>query len=208
VKNNFFNSKLSANLSIYRIINSNLAQQAEFRADGTLNADATVKELKGQTTSDGFEVDLNSNVSNNFYLIAGYGYNNMRFTKTSGAKGSNIEGERVVINPLHTANLTAFYTFINSSLCGLKIGIAGFYTGNRLGGYNNTVGQSQLGSRLLPLSGFTTFDLSAGYGLGKFSLLCKLSNVFNTVNYLVHDNYSIQPITPRQVTATVGYKFR
>ena len=53
IKNNFFNRKLSANLSIYRIINSNLAQQAEFKADGTLNSDATVKELKGQTTSDG-----------------------------------------------------------------------------------------------------------------------------------------------------------
>ena len=61
VKNNFFDGKLSANVSIYRIINSNLAQQAEFKADGTLNSDATVKELKGQTTSDGLELDLSSN---------------------------------------------------------------------------------------------------------------------------------------------------
>ncbi|MCW3110667.1 MAG: TonB-dependent siderophore receptor [Segetibacter sp.] len=207
VKNNFFNDKLSANVSIYRIINSNLAQQAEFKADGTVNSDATVKELRGQTTSDGLELDLNGYISRNFYFIAGYGYNRMRFTKTSGSKGSNIEGERVVINPDHTANLTAFYTFTKTSLHGLKMGISGFYTGNRLGGYNNTVGQSQSGSRLLPLKGFATFDISAGYGIGKFSLLCKLSNVFNTHNYLVHDNYSIAPIAPRQVTATVGYKF-
>ncbi len=208
VKNNFFNEKLSANLSIYRIINSNLAQQAEFRADGTLNSDATVKELKGQTTSDGVELDLNGNLSKNFYFIAGYGYNNMRFTKTSGAKGSNIQGEQVVINPKHTANLAAFYTFTKeSSLRGLKLGIASFYTGNRLGGYNNTVGQTQLGSRLLSLKGFATVDLSAGYGIRKISLQCKLSNIFNTVNYLVHDNYSIAPIAPRQVTVTIGYKF-
>jgi len=207
VKNNFFNDKLSANLSIYRIINSNLAQQAEFRADGTANADATVKELKGETTSDGFELDLNGYISREFYFIAGYGYNKMRFTRTSGGKGSNIEGEQLVTNPNHTANFTVFYTFTKTPLRGLKFGITGFYTGNRLGGYNNTVGQTQLGSRLIPLKGFTTVDISAGYGIKKFSLLCKLSNVFNTVNYLVHDNYSIAPITPRQLTTTIGYRF-
>ena len=207
IKNNFFNGKISANLSVYKIINNNLAQQAEYRADGTINSDATVKELKGQTTSDGLEVDLNGAVSGNLYFIAGYGYNYMRFTKTPGGKGANIEGEQVVVNPDHTGNLTAFYTFTKTSFKGLKLGISGFYTGNRLGGYNNTVGQSQSGSRLLSLKGFATVDISAGYAIGQFSLLCKLSNIFNTLNYLVHDNYSIAPVTPRQFTSTVSFKF-
>ncbi|MEO5944584.1 MAG: TonB-dependent receptor [Ferruginibacter sp.] len=207
IKNNFFKEKLSVNLSIYRIINNNLAQQAEFRVDSTLNADATVKELKGQTTSDGLEVDINGTLSKNIYLIAGYGYNNMRFTKTSGAKGSNIQGEQVVINPRHTANLTGFYSFTNSRLQGLKLGASVFYTGDRLGGYNNTIGQKQIGSRLLPLTGFTTTDISVGYSIKKSSLLCKVSNIFNTLNYLVHDNYSITPINPRQFIATIGYRF-
>lgn len=207
VKNNLFKGKLSANLSLYRIRNNNLAQQAEFKADGTPNSDATVKELKGQTTSDGLEVDLDLNVSKNFYAIAGYGYNNMRFTKTTGAKGSNIEGEQLVINPRNTANATAFYTFTRSAIKGLKLGFAAFYLGKRLGGYNNTVGQTQTGSRLIPLSGFTTVDVSAGYSIRRFSLLAKLSNIFNEENYLVHDNYSITPIAPRQLTATMTYKF-
>jgi iron complex outermembrane receptor protein len=207
IKNNFLDDKLSVNFSIYKIINSNLAQQAEFKADGTLNSDATVKELKGQTTSDGLELDVNGTISKNIYFIAGYGYNNMRFTKTSGAKGSNVEGEQVVTNPNHTANFTAFYTFKKTAVKGLKLGITAFYTGDRLGGYNNTIGQVQIGSRLLPLQGFTTVDLSAGYSIKKLSLQCKLANVFNKVNYLVHDNYSITPITPRQVVATIGYKF-
>ena len=207
IKNNFCNNKLSANFSIYRIVNSNLAQQAEFKADGSINSDAAVKELKGQTTSDGLELDLNGILSKNFYFIAGYGLNNMRFTKTSGGKGSNIEGEQVVINPRHTGNFTAFYTFTTKKLCGLKLGLSAYYTGKRLGGYNNTVGQAQLGSRLIPLSDFTTVDISAAYSIKKISLQCKLSNLFNTVNYLVHDNYSIAPVAPRQVMATIGYKF-
>jgi iron complex outermembrane receptor protein len=207
IKNNFLGDRLSVNGSVYRIINSNLAQQAEFKADGTLNSDATVKELKGQTTSDGLEVDVNGTLSKNIYFIAGYGYNYMRFTKTSGSKGSNIEGEQVVINPNNTANLTAFYTFTKTAVHGLKLGITAFYTGNRLGGYNNTVGQTQIGSRLLPIKGFTTVDLSAGYNYKKFTLQGKLLNVFNKLNYLVHDNYSITPVTPREVIVTLGYKW-
>ena len=108
---------------------------------------------------------------------------------------------------MHTANATDFYTFTISALRNLKLGVAAFYTGKRFGGYNNTVGQVQIGSRLLPLEGFTTVDLSAGYSLKHFSLLLKLANITNTVNYLVHDNYSIAPVTPRSVVATIGYKF-
>ncbi len=207
VKNTLLKGKLSANVSIYRILNSNLAQQAEFRADGTANADATVRELRGQTTSDGLEVDLNGAISQHVYFIAGYGYNNMRFTKTKGSKGSNIEGEKLVNNPQHTANTALFYTFSKGKLSGVKLGASAFYTGNRLGGYNNTVGQTQIGSRLLTLKGFTTVDITAGYAIGKYSLLAKLSNIFNTLQYVVHDNYSISPIAPRQFAVTAAYKF-
>ena len=42
-KNIFFNGKLSANLSVYRILNSNLAQQAITLADGTPNTNANIK---------------------------------------------------------------------------------------------------------------------------------------------------------------------
>lgn len=207
VKNNFFENKLSANLSIYRIINSNLAQQAEFKADGTSNTDANVKELRGQTTSDGIELDFTATPSSNVYVIAGYGYNNMRFTKTSGAKGSNIEGERLVNNPLHTGNFTAFYSFCRQKLKGLKLGVSAFYTGVRFGGYNNLVGQSINGSRLIPLNDFATIDVSAAYAIKKFSMQLRLSNVFNARSYLVHDNYSISPINPCMLSATLAYAF-
>jgi iron complex outermembrane receptor protein len=206
-KNSFLSGKLSANISVYKIINSNLAQQAAYLADGvTSNTNSNIKALNGETTSDGVEVGFNGSISRNFYFMAGYGYNYIRFTHTPKTKGSNIEGERLVNAPAHTANATIFYTF-NKILKGLKIGGTGFYTGARFGGYNNTVGQTVLGSRIVALSGFTTIDLSAGYTYKNISLQCKLSNIFNTLNYLVHDNYSITPIAPRSVMATVSYKF-
>ncbi len=207
-KNILADGKLSANISIYRIINSNLAQQAQYLADGiTPNTNSNIKMLSGETTSDGVEVGLNGNLSKSFYFITGYAYNYIRFTHTSGAKGSNIEGEQLVNAPRNTANASIFYTFTNNMLKGFKLGASGFYTGTRYGGYNNLLGQSVSGSRLVPLSDFTTVDVSVGYAYKKVSVLCKLSNIFNTLNYLVHDNYSITPIAPRQLYTTLSYQF-
>jgi iron complex outermembrane receptor protein len=206
-KNIFFNGKLSANVSIYRIINSNLAQQAVALADGTPNTNTNIKELTGQTTSDGFELDFNGTLSRNIYFMAGYGFNNARYTASTGQKGSVLEGEKLINNPQHTANGTVFYTFDNFLLKGIKFGLAAFYTGKRMGGVQNTVGQTPSYNREVPLSGFTTVDFSAGYSFNNISLIAKLSNIGNTLNYLAHDRYSINPIPPRQVMATISYKF-
>lgn len=207
VKNELFNGRITANLGVYHIVNSNFAQMAPLKADGTANADANVKEFTGQTTSDGLEVDLTGNLSKNFFFITGYGYNYMRYTRTSLVKGSPIEGERLTNNPAHTANATVFYTFDLPQLRGLKLGASAFYTGARYGGNNNTYGQTPEFSRLIPLTGFTTFDLSAGYTYRKVSILAKVSNITNELNYLIHDRYSIMPIPPRQFITTLSYRF-
>ena len=207
-KQTYLKGRLSTNVSVYKIINSRFAQQAQYKADGiTPNNDATVKTLSGETTSDGFELGLNGNLSNHFYFITGYAYNNIRFTNTAGSKGSNIEGEQLTNAPSNTANASIFYTFNNVKLEGFKIGLSGFYTGKRYGGYNNLVGQSILGSRLIALSDYTTIDITVAYNYKKIGVNCKLSNVFNTLNYLVHDNYSINPIAPRQFYTTLNYRF-
>ena len=207
VKNEFFDGRFTANASIYRIINSNLAQMAPFKGDGSPNTDSNVKEFTGQTTSDGVEIDLTGNLSKNLFFMAGYGYNYMRYTNTSLVKGSYIAGERLINNPAHTASATLFYTFDLPQLRGLKFGASVFYTGARYGGTNNQYGQTPEFSRLIPLTGFTTIDLSAGYTYRKISLLAKVSNITNALNYLIHDRYSIMPIPPRQFVTTVSYKF-
>ncbi len=206
-KNIFFNGKIAANLSIYRIRNSNLAQQALFLIDGTANTSTNIKELTGETTSDGLDIDFSGTISKNLYFLAGYAYNNARYTNSTGAKGSVVEDEKLNNNPEHTANATIFYTFSKTAFRGLKVGLSGFYTGNRLGGNQNTVGQTPVYNRQIPLSDFTTVDVSVGYTFSKISALVKLSNITNTLNYLAHDRYSINPIAPRQMMATVSYKF-
>jgi iron complex outermembrane receptor protein len=207
IKNNFINGALAVNVTAYRITNNNLAQTARFAADGvTPNNNTAFKELTGQTTSDGIELDITGHPLKSLDIIAGYSYNNMRYTKTPDSKGSYVEGERLVGTPAHTGNGSVFYSF-NNKLKGFKIGASAFYTGNRYGGWNNTKGQAQDYSRLIAVGGFTTVDISAGYTNKNISLLAKVSNIGNTYNYYVHENYSINPIPPRQVIATIGYRF-
>jgi len=69
------------------------------------------------------------------------------------------------------------------------------------------VGQTPDFNRQIALSDFTTVDLSAGYCFRRVSILAKLSNLTNTLNYLVHDRYSINPIAPRSLLVTASYKF-
>lgn len=207
IKNDFINGALSVNIIAYKIINNNLAQTAAFAADGvTPNNNTSLQELTGQTTSDGIELDISGHPAKGLNVIAGYSYNNMRYTKTPDTKGSYVEGERLVGTPANTANGSVFYSF-DKKLKGFKIGTSLFYTGDRFAGWNNTKGQAQNYSRLIPVSGFTTVDISAGYTYKNFSFLAKLSNVTNTYNFYIHENYSINPIAPREVIATVRYKF-
>ncbi|HEY0067971.1 MAG TPA: TonB-dependent receptor [Flavisolibacter sp.] len=208
VKNEFFGGRLSANLTVYRIVNNNLAQTAQFGPDGvTPNNNTALKELTGQTTSDGVELDLVSHPVEGLDITAGYSYNYMRYTETPDAKGNYVEGERLVNTPAHTANGSVFYTIGRGAVKGLRLGASVFYIGDRWGGWNNTIGQAQNYSRLIAVDGFTTVDLTAGYSFRKISLLAKLSNLTNAFNYYVHENYSINPIAPRQVIATLSYKF-
>ena len=126
---------------------------------------------------------------------------------TDNTKGSFKTGDRLVNNPYNTANGSIFYTVANGKLSGLKAGVVISYIGDRIGGWNNTVGQAQKFSRMIPVEGFTTIDLTAGYTFKKISLLAKVSNLTNTLNYYVHENYSINPIPPTQFLTTVSYKF-
>ncbi|RYY45101.1 MAG: TonB-dependent receptor, partial [Chitinophagaceae bacterium] len=203
VKNELFEGRLSANLTLYKIINNNLAQTAQFLADGTANNNSAIKDLTGQTTSNGVELDIAAQPIPGLQLLAGYSYNDMRYTKTKKGKGYYFEGDRLVNTPAHTANASGFYTFQKGKAKGMKLGLSALYIGKRIGGWNNTQQQIQP-NRMIAVNGYTTLDLSAGYSFKKISLLVKASNIFNEFNYYVHENYSVNPIAPRMFTGTLS----
>ncbi|MBG6061115.1 iron complex outermembrane receptor protein [Flavobacterium sp. CG_9.1] len=210
IKKDFWRGILSTNVTVYQITNSNLAQTAEFKADGSSNTDTSLKVLSGETTSKGVEFDIVAKPIEGLNIIAGYSYNDMRYTKTSGLKGSFIEGDRLARTPANTANLSFFYTLPSGVLKGVSVGALGNYIGKRVGGWNNQIDASLpngIYDREIPLEGYTTIDLSAGYNWKQFSILCRVSNIANVLNYTVHENYSVNPIAPRQVMTSLKYKF-
>ncbi|KDN56106.1 TonB-dependent siderophore receptor [Flavobacterium seoulense] len=210
IKTDLFKGILSTNVTVYRIKNNNLVQTAAFMQDGvTPNTNTDIKIMSGETKSDGVEVDVTARPFEGFNIHAGYSYNDMRYTKTSGLNGSFIEGDRVARTPQNTANLSFFYKIPSGILKGVSVGAIGNYIGDRIGGWNNQYDSTKPGGiwyREIPVKGYTTVDVSAGYEWKKFSILCKLSNITNELNYTVHENYSVNPIAPRQVMASLKYK--
>jgi iron complex outermembrane recepter protein len=212
VKNDFLDGKLSANISAYRIFND--------KTYVTSATNTAFREIGGETTSDGVELDVNGTLIPGMNFIAGYSYNFIRYTKTTGLKNSYVTDERLVGSAAHTANGTLFYTLKSGKLRGVKLGATANYMGKRNGGWNNqndpgkvwtkNTGQNDKlyeYNRLIPISAYTTVDFSAGYSFRRFALLAKLSNISNELNYVVHENYSVNPIAPRQFATTFSYKF-
>jgi len=209
IKNDFFRGALSVNLTAYRIHNSNLAQTALFLADGvTPNTNSNIRELTGATVSKGIELDIMSKPVNGFQLVAGYSYNDMRFTEVNGnTVNGNKKGDRLRYNPAHTANASLFYTFgRNTALKGFYLGAGAFYTGDRLAGRNPTNSPTNT-NKLMPLPDYVTMDVNAGYHSDHFALRLKLSNLLDKLSYNAHDDNSVNPIAPRQFLATFSYKF-
>jgi iron complex outermembrane receptor protein len=122
--------------------------------------------LSGETNSKGVELDIVAKPVEGLN-IAGYSYNDMRFTKTSGLKGSFIEGDRLARTPANTANLS----FSIHNLVHLKEFRFRNYIGKRVGGWNNQVDASLpngIFDREIPLEGYTTIDVSVGYEWKKY----------------------------------------
>ena len=221
IKKDFWKGILSTNVTAYQISNNNLAQTVLFAADGvTPNVNTNLKELVGGTKGKGIEIDVIAKPTLGLNIIAGYSFNETKISKSSGTSGSLVVGDILARTPKHTANLSFFYKLPNGKLKGLTFGAIGNYIGDRTGGWNDRYVWTEnkpvttpktytvtIEDRDIPLEGYTTIDVSAGYEWKKFSILCKLSNVTNELNYTVHENYSVNPIAPRQVLTSLKYKF-
>jgi iron complex outermembrane receptor protein len=201
VKNEFFKGHLTANVTGYVIDFSNLAQ-TDF-SNGNINTN--IKELTGSYTSKGVEIDVTGNFKN-FRAMAGYSFNETKYTK------SNIfdKGVQLRFAPKNTANASLFYTFSETKLKGLEVGVLSSYVGKILGGRlkpNNASTPQELARKPIPVDGFLQFDASVGYTINAFSIRAKLSNLGNVTSYYVYDDNTVTPIAPRMISTSVSYKF-
>ena len=201
-KTDLFNKLLSVNVTGYVIVNSDFALAVVNPPSYVPNA----RELVGEVTSKGIELDIATKSIHGFSFIAGYSYNDTRYTESNGANSSVKEGDRLRYNPSHTANASLYYFFSDHNfLKGFSLGAGAFYVGDRMAGRNTTATNPTY--KLMPLPDYTLVDLSAGYSADKYAVRLKLSNVFDKLSYNVHDDNSVNPIAPRQFSASFSYKF-
>lgn len=198
IKKNLWNNAIAVNLTAYQINNTN-AYTAPYLPSGAL---ALYRVYAGNIRSRGVELDITGNPMKNLSLIGGASYNNAVYTKTPD--NGFVEDQRLVRTPAFTANASAFYTFTTFAK-GLKLGATAFYTGDRKAGWNDVKGQKQV-TRMIDVKGFTTVDISVGYSWSRFSIQGKVGNLFDVLSYNVHENYSVNPITPRNYYFTLTYK--
>jgi len=143
----------------------------------------------------------------NLSIIAGASYNHSVYLDTPEDFGY-VENQRLVRTPATTANASVFYTF-TQYVEGLRLGASVYFVGDRIAGWNDTketIDTRNGVSRLLPIDDYATVALSAGYDWKKFGMMAKVGNLFDTVNYNYHENYSVNPITPRNFYLTFTYK--
>lgn len=210
-KKNFWNNAVAFNLSLYQISYRDFYQAFVDPATNLASTDPrNLKEFVGKMRSRGVELDITGNPSKNLSIIGGVSYNNSVYLDTPDKTGY-VENQRLVRTPATTANLSLFYTF-TQGVKGLKIGASAYYIGDRLAGWNDTkTGSNSLAarngvSRVFELTDYTTVSLSAGYEWKKFMIQAKVGNLFDAENYTVHENYSVNPITPRNYYFTLTYR--
>ncbi len=204
IKTELFKKLISANVTVYKIINSNLAQVSLQDASGNANNNSNIKELAGEVTGKGVEIDLSAKPMRGVQLMAGYSFNETKYTKST----EYIVGSALRYNPQHTAHASVYYIFSSrSALKGFNIGVMSTYMGERVAGRSTRVRVNNDRYKLMPVPDYFQFDVSAGYQYQKFSVRAKVTNIFNKLSYYVHDDNSVNPIAPALAAVTLAYKF-
>jgi iron complex outermembrane receptor protein len=129
------------------------------------------QELGGEVTSQGLEIDIMSRVMRGFSFMAGYSYNETRYTKSKQYEVNSL----LRYNPQHTANASINYVHTHGRLKGLNAGLIGFYTGDRVAGRSTTAANPDY--KLMPIPNFVQVDAMFGYLIKSMSLRIKVSNI-------------------------------
>lgn len=199
IKNKLFEERLFLNVTAYQITNSNLAQTSLVNG----NTNTNIKELAGKTRSQGIELDIVANPVKGLSVIAGYSFSETKYIESN----TYIEGSELKYNPKNTANISFNYKVETGKLKGLNLGLVNTYFGKRFAGRSTRVTVNNDAYQLIPLNDFIQVDATLAYVCKKWAIRTKLSNLFNELNYNIHDDNSLNPIAPRNYSVSLNYTF-
>lgn len=177
-------NKISATLSYYDIQVTNITRDDPDHANFQLQ--------DGTQLSKGFEAELIANPIRGLNIVAGYTYNDSKYTKAN----ATINGLRpTTAGSPRTANLWASYRLVEGSLSGLGLGFGGIY-GSEYYQTNTTNFQFSIPS-------YTVLDASVFYDRPKYRLGLKVDNLTNEKYW----SYRLAAQNPTRVTGNITFKF-
>lgn len=174
-----FGDKLNATLSYYDIT-------VKDKLRTVLN---DVSAQDGELNSKGFEVDIISSPVRGWNIIAGYGYNDNKYTKSE----ANLVGKRSAWSPKNVANLWTSYKFLDNGLKGLGFGAGLNYQSESIMNIQDDF--------YIPAS--TVVNGSVFYDQAKYRLGLKFNNLTNLKYW---DLYG-KPQKPFEFLANISFKF-
>jgi len=188
VKLDAFNGKLSSTISYYNIKVENV-----LRADPADPANSQIQ--NGTQLSKGLEVDIIANPLNGLNIIAGFAYNDSKYTE---ADADVINRRPTTAMSPYVANFFVSYRFTRNALKGLGFGFGGNYDSD-----NKIVNSVSMGVYTLPA--YTVLNASAFYDLKKIRFSAKVDNLTDEKYWIGYTTQNPQRL--RTYAASVTYKF-
>lgn len=177
-------NKISATLSYYDIQVTNITR------DDPDHLNYTIQD--GTQVSKGFEAELIANPISGLNIVAGYTYNDSKYTRSN----ANLQGLRPSTSGSpRTANLWASYRIVTGSAQGLGIGFGGIYGSESY--------QTNTATFKFTIPEYTVLDASLFYDQPKYRLGIKVDNLTNEKYW----SYRLAAQNPTRITANITFKF-
>lgn len=161
LKFSFFDGALNASASIYRLLQSNRA---------VLDTDTLEYFAAGRVRSQGFEVEVSGNITENLDVFAGYAYTETQYVQDPAVPAGLTFS---TITPDHNVNLWARYSFGEE---------AGILDGFHIAGGMRAV--SGFFSNAIDAPGYIVFDAQIGYEITEnVDATLTVSNLFDETYY-------------------------
>jgi len=196
VKTDWFNNRLSATASVFKITQQNSLYDAFPAVIGKPD----LKMQIGEEESNGFEFDLAGEISPNWSILANYAYIDARITKTAQNNEKDFDMQRPS-TPRHSGNIWTKYIITEGPLKHLGFGAGYNFVTERYG---------QVGRRTntTVYPGYGLVNAVLYYKINQIQLQLNLNNVLNQTHWVGgYDKLRSFPGAPRNINASVTYKF-